>query len=256
MTDSTDRSKLSQSRDYFDTTIGALADGYFTYRWGATPLRREHYRQTQETLKRGLARQRFDVMVEVGPGACIWTPLFAQSARRLLAVDLSWAMLKDGKRHSGNWGLSCGDASALPIRSSSADALCSSRAFEYFPAPAAAVAEFKRVLKPGGFALIVTKNRNYAGYRSRTGVESLTSQKEDVHSGNLSPSELADLFASHGFTNIRLRPAVMGRTRLTLAWTVVRWLRRFADPSWRQMPAVIADASESVMLTASAPAAN
>lgn len=254
MTESTDRSKLSQSRDYFDSTVGALTDGYFAYRWGATPLRREHYRQTREALVRELGSHRFDVMVEVGPGACIWTPLFARSTNRLVAVDLSWAMLQDGRKQAGNWSLSCGDAAALPLRSSCADALCSSRAFEYFPSPGAAVAEFKRVLKAGGFLLVVTKNRQYAGYR--TNGQSAPSQKHDVHSGNLSPAELAELFASHGFENIRLRPAVIGRSRLTAVWTLVRWLRRLADPSWRHMPGVIADACESVMLTASSPGAH
>jgi SAM-dependent methyltransferase len=247
------RSKLSQSRDYFDSTVGALAHGYFAYRWGATPLRREHYLQTQESLVRGLGSHRFDVMVEVGPGACIWTPLFAQRANRLVAVDLSWAMLRDGKKQTGNWSLSCGDAAALPLRSSAADALCSSRAFEYFPLPGAAVAEFKRVLKPGGFVLIVTKNGKYAGYRPRSAGQSAPSQKDDIHSGNLSPAELVDLFSAHGFENIRVRPAVMGRSRLTAAWTAVRWIRRLADPSWRYMPTVIADACESVMLTAWSP---
>ena len=253
MTDSEDRSKLSQSRDYFDTTVGALPAGYFVYRWGATPLRREHHRQTHEAIKRGLAGRRFDVLVEVGPGACIWTPLFAESSNRLVAVDLSWAMLRDGRRTHGRWNLSCGDAAALPLRSSCADALCSSRAFEYFPDPRKAVTEFKRVLKPGGFILIVTKNRNYAGYRPGNGTKLLSRQKADVHSGNFSPEDLASLFASEGFQNVRLRPALMGRTRFILAWAVVRWVRRLADPSWREMPAIIADASESVMLTAASP---
>lgn len=253
MTDYDGRSKLAQSREYFDTTIGALTDGYFAYRWGATPLRREHYRQTEEALARCLSGRRFDVLVEVGPGACIWTPLFARSTKRLVAIDLSWAMLRDGSRTQGAWSLACGDASALPIRTASTDALCSSRAFEYFPEPALAVAEFKRVLRPGGFILIVTKNRNYAGYRARNSTPSTPPQKADVHSGNVSPEELVTAFAAQGFENIRLRPALMGRTTLTAAWSAVRWLRRVADPSWRQLPPLIADASESVMLTASAP---
>jgi hypothetical protein len=101
--------------------------------------------------------------------------------------------------------------------------------------------------------LIVTKNRNYAGYRPRIASGSSATPKAAAHSGNVSPEELANLFASQGFENVRVRPALLGRTRLTFAWVVVRWLRRFADPSWRQMPAVIADASESVMLTASSP---
>jgi SAM-dependent methyltransferase len=253
MTDRGDRTQLSQSQEYFNSTVGALENGYFAYRWGATPMRREHHRQTQEALRRALGRQRFNVLIEVGPGACIWTPLFARFALRLIAVDLSWAMLQDGRRSRGDWSLSCGDAAALPLRSASADALCSSRAFEYFPNPAAAIAEFKRVLKPGGFTLIVTKNRNYAGYRGKPGAGSPESTKRDVHSGNLSPEGLAELFASHGFENIRLRPALMGRSRVVGAWVAVRWLRRVADPSWARLPKTIGDSCESFMLTASSP---
>ncbi len=253
MTEFDNRSQLSRSRDYFNKTVSSLEQGYFAHRWDATPMRREHYRQTAETLQRQLGRVRFDRLVEVGPGACIWTPLFAKSARRVVAIDLSWAMLQDGRRRSGDWDLSCGDAAALPLRSASVDALCSSRAFEYFPDPGAAVAEFKRVLKHGGFILIITKNRDYAGYRSRRGETRLEGQKADVHSGNLSPEELVALFSSHEFQNIRLRPAVIGRSRITLAWTAIRLLRRFIDPSWVQMPGAIAGACESVMLTARSP---
>lgn len=246
-----ERGQLSKSRNYFDSTVGGLEDGYFAYRWGATPMRREHYLQMREALRRVLGRQRFKLLLEVGPGSCVWTPLFAEVASHVVAVDLSWAMLQDGRRQAGGWSLSCGDAAALPIRSGSADALCSSRAFEYFPDPSAAVAEFRRVLKPGGFVLIATKNREFAGYRQRDARPSTISNKAEVHSGNLSAGELTRLFSSHGFENVRLRPALMGRSNAVGVWAAVRFLRRVADPSWARLPGVISDSCESIMLTAS-----
>ena len=255
MTEPGKREQLSQSRDYFNTTVSGLEHGYCAYRWAATPMRREHYLQTREALSRAMDGRRFKTLIEVGPGACIWTPLFAPHAENIVAVDLSWAMLQDGRRTAGPWKLTCGDAGALPLRSASADALCSSRAFEYFPDPDAAVAEFRRVLRPDGFLLLVTKNRDYRGYRrsARAQSDASASTKADVHSGNLSPDEVAALFASHGFRDIRLRPAVIGRSRVIVLWSLIRRLRRTMDPAWAALPRWIADASESVMLTASAP---
>ena len=87
-------------------------------------------------------------------------------ARRLLrgrddltvvGIDLSRAMLVRGLAKPGlsPWGPVQGDATRLPFEQGAFDAVVCANAFHHFPRPAAALAEVRRVLRPGG-ALTLT----------------------------------------------------------------------------------------------------
>ena len=146
----------------------------------------------------------------------------------------------------------CADSASLPLRAQRSDGLCSIRAFEYFPDKEKSVREFARLIKPGGLLLLVTKNRGYKGYGiKKIDNESSAPSPETIHSGNVLACELVDLLKRNGFEDIRIKPAIIGRTRLIFLWKTIRYLRRLVDISWRDsIPAPFSGLVESFMITA------
>lgn len=119
------------------------------------------------------------VDVAAGPGEVAWQ-LLVRGARQVLAVDLSLAMLAEGHRAVAapeRLGLHFvnADASALPLSDGSVDAVTISFGIRNVVDPAATLAEFARVLRPGG-RLVVAEfaaptaawlRRLYLGYLMR-----------------------------------------------------------------------------------------
>lgn len=93
--------------------------------------------------------------VAAGPGN-VAVELLHGGAARVVAVDLSFNMLREGARRAADdpryasiaWV--CGDALALPFPDRSFDAVTISFGLRNVPDPQAAIAEFARVTAPGG----------------------------------------------------------------------------------------------------------
>jgi ubiquinone/menaquinone biosynthesis C-methylase UbiE len=77
---------------------------------------------------------------------------------RVVGCDFSHGMLRQAAGHAPHVPWIQGDALRLPFRNASFDAVVSTEAFHWFPDQAAAVAEFFRVLAPGGRALVALVN--------------------------------------------------------------------------------------------------
>ena len=77
---------------------------------------------------------------------------------QVVGCDFSHGMLQQAARHAPHLPWIQGDALRLPFRDGSFDAVVSTEAFHWFPDQAAAVAEFFRVLAPGGRALVALIN--------------------------------------------------------------------------------------------------
>ncbi|MDQ3915243.1 MAG: methyltransferase domain-containing protein [Actinomycetota bacterium] len=95
-----------------------------------------------------------DTVVEVGAGTGNFLALFRDAAARLVAVDLTPAMLAEARRH-GALHLVAGDGRRLPLRSGCADLVTSAQALHHVHDPATVVKELRRVTRPGGRVLIV-----------------------------------------------------------------------------------------------------
>ena len=242
----------TQVRSYYDERIPRLRSEYIAMRWESSPIRREHYRQTKQALQAELERRSLGRAIEVGCGPLVWTPLIRARASSLVAADLSMAMLQASAE--GTRSLAprcCADASSLPIGNASVDALCTIRAFEYFPDKPAVVREFARVLIPGGYLMIVTKNLEYQGYRSKGGPTLKDADKRALHSANITARDLAALVRASGFDDVEVRPVIVGRTNLRAAWIAARWWMRIVRPRWgATIPRWAAPAVESFMVTA------
>jgi len=72
----------------------------------------------------------------------------------VIALDLSPGMLREARRHQGLWrrfARVCGDALRLPLAAASVDLVFSSLVLQWCEPLGQALAEVRRVLKPGGF---------------------------------------------------------------------------------------------------------
>ena len=130
--------------------------------------REDYQRNLIVALERARALAELDV-VELGAGTGRLTRLLAPRVRSIAAFDAAPAMLavacqrlsEDGAR---NWRLGVADNSALPVANSSADLTVAGwslgHSVGWFPdrwreVVGAALAEMRRVLRPGGAAIIL-----------------------------------------------------------------------------------------------------
>jgi ubiquinone/menaquinone biosynthesis C-methylase UbiE len=94
-------------------------------------------------------------VLDVATGAGHTALLFAPHVAQVVAVDLTPAMLAQTEKLAQERGLDnivtrLADAEALPFAEASFDLLTCRLALHHFPHPEQALAEFARVLKPGG----------------------------------------------------------------------------------------------------------
>ena len=80
----------------------------------------------------------------------------------VVGCDFSRGMLAHGRGRDRHAAWVCGDAGRLPFRDASFDAVVSTEAFHWFPDQRAALAEFRRVLRPGGRLLLALVNPRLA----------------------------------------------------------------------------------------------
>lgn len=88
------------------------------------------------------------VAIDLGCGTGLSTRALRGRAGRIIAADISAAMLREATRESGALYVVAG-AERIPVRDSVADLVTAGAAFHWFDQPRA-FAELARVLRPGG----------------------------------------------------------------------------------------------------------
>ena len=135
------------TRDY--TTV--------TETWGlsASPeqLAMQHFRYR---LGAELAAGR-DVL-EIGCGSGMGLPLLAGHARRVVGGDYTMGLLREARSHLSASNLVRMDAEHLPFRDASLDVVLMLEMIYYVADQDAAIAECRRVLRPGGAVLVCVPN--------------------------------------------------------------------------------------------------
>jgi ubiquinone/menaquinone biosynthesis C-methylase UbiE len=141
-------------------------------------LQRALYVAVQDRALAELRAVRPGSVLDVGCG----TGIFAARLDRELVpggvagCDLSGGMLAEAAARSRRVGWVRGDSGRLPVRAGAVDALVCTQAFHFFDQPAA-WAEFRRVLAPGGHALVGMINpRTAAGSRRLTTLTTATAK--------------------------------------------------------------------------------
>ncbi len=104
-------------------------------------------------------------IVDVGSGTGLSADLFLRHSYEVHAVEPNAAMRQAAERRLGHYaGFHSvdGRAEATTLPDASADAIVCASAFHWFDGDSAR-AEFRRVLRPGGFAVVMRNGRSNAG---------------------------------------------------------------------------------------------
>jgi SAM-dependent methyltransferase len=158
-----------------------------------------------------LALGRGDGVLDVACGPGNFSRAFARGVGDMglvVGIDASPVMLERGVaelRGDGvdNLALVHGDATALPFRDESFDAVCCFAALHLFDDPFAALDDMRRVLAPGGRIAIFTSCRGRS-QPLRT-IESLLGERSGMRM--FEQREIVDALRTRGFADIRQRLA-------------------------------------------------
>ena len=145
-------------------------------------LQRALYAAAQDRALAELRGRRPGSVLDVGCG----TGIFAARLDRelvpggVIGCDLSAGMLAEAAARSRGVGWVRGDSARLPVRTAGVDAVVCTQAFHFFDQPAA-WAEFRRVLTPGGLALVGMMNPKTAAGSRRFEKLTTAATKTRVH---------------------------------------------------------------------------
>jgi ubiquinone/menaquinone biosynthesis C-methylase UbiE len=158
---------------------------------------------------------RHQTVLDVGCGTGLMSAKLARMDRRVVAVDLSAAMIARARRRYGDAvEFMQADAEDLPFDDDAFDAVINLISFHHYPDPQRAVAEFRRVLRRDGRLVLIAFDR---GSRYITLAQSVNGWTKGIagRSWQKTPDEICALLSGAGFTRIEVRP-------------VHYWIRTFA----------------------------
>jgi ubiquinone/menaquinone biosynthesis C-methylase UbiE len=116
-------------------------------------------------------------VLEVAPGPGFLSIELAKRGLQVRAVDISKTFVEIARRNAAAEGVKArfqlGNAAALPVDDDSVDFVVCRAAFKNFTEPVKAMAEMRRVLRPGGTALLIDMRRDASLDEIRRYVNSL-----------------------------------------------------------------------------------
>jgi ubiquinone/menaquinone biosynthesis C-methylase UbiE len=116
-------------------------------------------------------------VLEVAPGPGFLSIELAKRGLQVRAVDISKTFVEIASRNAAAEGVQArfdlGNAASLPVEDASVDFVVCRAAFKNFTEPVKALAEFRRVLRPGGTALLIDMRRDVSMAAIRQYVEGL-----------------------------------------------------------------------------------
>jgi SAM-dependent methyltransferase len=98
-------------------------------------------------------------VLDAGCGRSLFTEIGRQWPFTIVAADVDFDLLHDRRAEHPSVRWVVGDAYPLPFAAGAFDALFAGELVEHLRDPAAGVAEFRRVLRPGGTLILTTPNR-------------------------------------------------------------------------------------------------
>ena len=134
----------------------------FVYDRVVAPVLGRLYRHAADDVTSALAsRPRGDgatiLDLGCGPGGLAFELVARLPEARIVGLDLSPSMIERAKRHEAEAGrlrFVVGDAADLPFEAETFDVVVSTLSLHHWAEPAASLAEIRRVLRPGGFAVL------------------------------------------------------------------------------------------------------
>ena len=233
---------------HYNSLVNNLGEtNYINYKWFRDEITIHEYNQTKIALISDLERRsNFINILEVGCGPGVWTTLLAQKCKRLVAVDISEAMLKQAKKNvsDNNVTLICADFLNWPLKFVEFDAIYAIRVFEYFSDKKLGIRTAKDLLKQGGVLCIITKNPCFLPKKvidfsvknkkimgiikhlplSERATKLINVFQEKLHSDWISPKESKILMQKEGFEDIHIRPVIIGLSYSNVLWKFFDWI--------------------------------
>ena len=187
------RKRKDMAREYFDELAGRFGRHYVPGR---------SWKGLAEALLKAMSS---GVVADLGAGEGTLSQLLAQRASQVIAVDLSPKMVEFGqelarKHQLSNLEFRLGDIEEPPIKDRSVDLAVFSQALHHAEHPPRALAEARRILKPGGRVLVLDLLRHR--------FEKARELYADRWLG-FGEAELAEMLEQAGF--IRIETAVVDR---------------------------------------------
>jgi ubiquinone/menaquinone biosynthesis C-methylase UbiE len=144
-----------------------LFDAWSTF-YDQPAIQRLTYRPVQDAVVAALQPLRPRCVLDLGCGTGLLTARLrgAFPATTIVGCDFSDGMLRQAHAREPGVPWVCGDALRLPFRDVAFDAIVSTEAFHWFPDQPRALAEMRRVLVPGGHALIAIVNTPHETVRT------------------------------------------------------------------------------------------
>jgi SAM-dependent methyltransferase len=98
-------------------------------------------------------------VLDAGCGRSLFTEIERAWPFTIVAADVDLDLLRSRKAEHPEVRWAVGEAHPLPFRTAAFDALFAGELIEHLADPGAGVAEFRRVLRPGGTLILTTPNR-------------------------------------------------------------------------------------------------
>lgn len=137
------------------------------------------------------------IVVEVGAGTGNFLTLFADIASRLIAVDLTPAMLAQALVRTPRIEAIVADGAHLPLESGSIDLVASAQSLHHIWEPLHIIKEMKRVMAPGGRVLIVDQAAPER-FEQATAMNELETIRDPSHAASRPPSAFRILLSAAG----------------------------------------------------------
>ena len=206
---------------YWDETVTQ-----YDHEFGGGISSADEERIYRTVLQKHLALTPGARILEVGCGTGELTVVLAGLGYKVFGIDISWNMLARAIEKNNDSGLgilfSKGDAEAPPFRAETFDAVFSRHLIWTLPDPDRAVANWLRLLKPGGVLLTIDGVWIHQGFEPRLRrllANILVSfKKKRIHRawtkyypanrkgiplfGGTGPQSIAGLFERHGLTRV------------------------------------------------------
>lgn len=169
-------------------------------------------------------------VLEVAPGPGFLSIELAKRGLQVRAVDISKTFVEIARHNAAAEGVrACfqlGNAAALPVDDESVDFVVCRAAFKNFIEPVKALAEMRRVLRPGGTALLIDMRRDVAVAELQRYVDGLGVSRLNrwfmmlTFRGMLIKraypiEEIRRMAIEAGWADVRIEPAAIGFS----AWT-------------------------------------
>ena len=153
-----------------------------------------------------LLDERHKRVLDVGCGTGLMSAKLAASGRQVCGVDISAAMIERARRKRDlKTEFVQGDAEQLPSADASFDAVINLISFHHYPNPSRAIAEFRRVLRPGGRLILVAFDRNSRYIRLAQKTNRWTKWVAGK-SWQKTSGEIVPLLRGAGFSRVEVKP--------------------------------------------------